>query len=263
VKVVSFFARQKHVSFHQLNTIPITWPFSAWGLDLVGPIKKAKGGFTHIFVVMDKFTRWVKVKLAASITAAKAAEFMKEIMYMFDVPNNIIIDNGSQLTAREFKDFYANTGIQINYASVSHPQSNGQVERSNGMILQGLKPIIFDRPYSGKWVKELPSVLWAIRTTPSCATGQTPFSLVYGSEVMLPTEVEHKSFRVQHFNEEQSDDSQVDDLTSLEELREAMVIQSAKHQQDMRRYHAQNVSSHSFQVGDFILQKIQTTKDRH
>jgi hypothetical protein len=100
------------------------------------------------------------------------------------------------------------------------------------MILQGLEPRIFDwlRPYTGKWVKELPSVLWALHTTLSRATGHTPFSQVYGTEAMLPIEVEHKSFHVQHFNEEQSDDSQVDDLTRLEELREATVIQSAKHQ---------------------------------
>jgi hypothetical protein len=64
------------------------------------------------------------------------------------------------------------------------------------MILQGLKAIIFDglKPYVGRWVKELPSVLRALRTTLSRATGHTPFSLVYGSEAMLPTEVEHKSF---------------------------------------------------------------------
>jgi hypothetical protein len=83
------------------------------------------------------------------------------------------------------------------------------VEHSNGMILQGLKPRIFKRlkPYIGKWVKELPSVLWAQCTTPSHTTGYTPFSLVYRSELMLPTEVEHKYFCVQQFNKEQSDDS--------------------------------------------------------
>jgi hypothetical protein len=69
---------------------------------------------------------------------------------------------------------------------------------------------------------------------PSRATGHTPFSLVYGFEAMLPTEVENKSFRVQHFNEERSDNSRVDDLTKLEELCEAEVIQPAKHQQAMR-----------------------------
>jgi hypothetical protein len=76
--------------------------------------------------------------------------------------------------------------------------------------------------------------------------GHTSFSIVYRSEVMLPTEVEQKSFRVQHFNEEQLDDSRVDDLTRLEELREAAVIQSAKHQQAMRRYHVWNLCSRSF-----------------
>jgi hypothetical protein len=67
------------------------------------------------------------------------------------------------------------------------------------MILLGLKHRIFDRlkPYDGKWEKELPSALWALHTTTSRATGHTPFSLVYGSEPMLPTKVEHKSFRVQ------------------------------------------------------------------
>jgi transposase InsO family protein len=174
-----------------LYTIPITWPFSTCGLDLVGPFKKAKSGCTHIFVAVDKFTKWVEGKPAASIAAAKAVEFVKEIMNQFGILNNIITDNGTQFTAREFKDFCADSRIKVNYASVSHPQSNGQVESSNGMILQGLKPRIFDRlkPYAGRWVMELPSVLWALRTTLSRAMGHTPFSLVYQSEAMLPTEV--------------------------------------------------------------------------
>jgi hypothetical protein len=59
------------------------------------------------------------------ITAAKAVEFVREIMYRFDVPNNIITDNGTQFTMREFKDFYADSSIKINYASMLYPQSNG------------------------------------------------------------------------------------------------------------------------------------------
>jgi hypothetical protein len=108
-----------------LQTIPITWSLSTWGLDLVGPFKKAKGIFTHIFVAVDKFTKWVETKPAASITAAKVVEFIKEIMYRFGIPDNIITVNGSQFTAREFKDFCVDSGIKVNYASMSHPQSNG------------------------------------------------------------------------------------------------------------------------------------------
>jgi hypothetical protein len=74
--------------------------FSTWGLDLVGPFKKPKGRFTHIFIVVDKFTKWVKAKPATSITAAKAVEFIKETMYKFGIPNNIITDNGTQFTVR-------------------------------------------------------------------------------------------------------------------------------------------------------------------
>jgi hypothetical protein len=87
---------------------------------LVCPFKKAKGRLTHIFVAVDKFTKWIEVKHATSITAAKAVEFIKEIIYRFGVPNNIITDNGTQFTVIEFKDFCAVSGIKINYASVSH-----------------------------------------------------------------------------------------------------------------------------------------------
>jgi transposase InsO family protein len=90
-------------------------------LDLVGPLKKVKGGFTHIFIAVDKFTKWIELKPAASITSAKVVEFIKGIMYMFGVPNKIITDNGTQFTAREFKDFCTNLGIKISYASVSPP----------------------------------------------------------------------------------------------------------------------------------------------
>jgi hypothetical protein len=55
--------------------------------------QEAKGGFTHIFIVVDKYTKWIDVKPDTSITSAKVVEFIKEIMYMFGVPNNIITDN--------------------------------------------------------------------------------------------------------------------------------------------------------------------------
>ena len=82
-------------------------------------------------------------------------------MVRFGDPNRIITDNGTQFTGSEFKDWCEELGIKICYASVAHPQSNGQVERANGMVLQGIKTRVFDRlkPYVGKWVRELLSVL--------------------------------------------------------------------------------------------------------
>ncbi|XP_066160872.1 uncharacterized protein, partial [Oryza sativa Japonica Group] len=100
-----FFARQIHLPAQELQTIPLSWPFAVWGLDI--------------------------------------------------------------FTGGVFKDFCEDFGIKICYASVAHPMSNGQVERANGMILQGIKARVFDRlkSYAGKWVQQLPSVLWSLRTT--------------------------------------------------------------------------------------------------
>jgi hypothetical protein len=118
------------------------------------------------------------------------------------VPNSIITDNGSQFTGRKFLEFCDKFHIRVDWAAVVHPQTNGQVERANGMILQGLKPRIFDRlNKSGrKWLQELSAVVWSLRTTPSRATEFTPFFLVYGAEAILRTDLEYGSPRVRGYD---------------------------------------------------------------
>ena len=99
------FARQAHVPAHNLICIPPAWPFSCWGLDQVGPLKKAKGGFEYIFVAIDKFTKWIEYKPLAKYSATKAVEFIQDIMHHFGMPNRIITDLGSPFTATEFKSW--------------------------------------------------------------------------------------------------------------------------------------------------------------
>jgi IS30 family transposase len=100
----------------------------------------AVGGYNHIFVVIDKFTKWIEVKLVTATTAAKAAEFIEEISHRFGVPNRIIINLCTSFTGSEFRDYCQESCIDIYYASVAHPRCNGQVERANGLILLGLDP---------------------------------------------------------------------------------------------------------------------------
>lgn len=59
-----FYATQTHLRAQVLQTVPPTWPFAVWGLDLVGPMKRAPGGYTHLLVVVDKFTKWIKARLS-------------------------------------------------------------------------------------------------------------------------------------------------------------------------------------------------------
>jgi hypothetical protein len=55
-----FYARQTHLPAQALQTIPITWPFPVWHLDMVGPLRQAPGGFTHLLVAVDKFSKWIE-----------------------------------------------------------------------------------------------------------------------------------------------------------------------------------------------------------
>jgi hypothetical protein len=118
--------------------------------------------------------------------------------------------------------------------------TNGQVERANGMILQRLKPRIYNDPnkFGKRWMKELPSVVWSLRTTPSRATGFTPFFLVYGAEAILPTDLEYGSPRTSAYDGQSNRANRENSLDQLEEARDMALLHSARYQQSLRRYHA-------------------------
>ena len=109
---------------------------------MVGPLKKAPSGFTHLLMAVDKFTKWIEAKTITNIRSEEAVKFFLDIIYRFGVPNCIITNHETNFTGKRFLDFYDGYGIRIDWASVGHPRTNGQVERANGMVLQGLKPRI-------------------------------------------------------------------------------------------------------------------------
>jgi ribonuclease HI/transposase InsO family protein len=240
-----FYARQTHLLAQALQTIPITWSFAVWGLDLVGPLQKAPGGYTHLLVAIDKFSKWIEVWPLNSIRSEQAVAFFTNIIHRFGVPNSIITDNGTQFTGRKFLDFCEDHHIRVDWAAVAHPMTNGQVECANDMILQGLKPRIYNdlNKFSRRWMKELPSVVWSLRTTPSRATGFTPFFLVYGAEAILPTDLEYGSPRTKTYDDQSNRTNQEDSLDQLEEARDMTLLHSVRYQQSLRRYHAQGVWS--------------------
>ena len=117
-----------------------------------------------MLVAIDKFTKWIEYKPIASLTSAKATEFIQDITFRFGIMNFIITDLGSNFTGLEFFDFCEQRSIHIKYVLVAHPRANEQVERANGMILDALKKKIFDKneKFAGKWIRELPYVVWSL-----------------------------------------------------------------------------------------------------
>jgi hypothetical protein len=133
------------------------------------------------------------------------------------------------------------------------------------MILQGLKPRIFDRLNNSgrKWLQELSSVVWSLRTTPSRATGFTPFFLVYGAEVVLPTDLEYGSPKVKDYDESTNQRASEDSLDQLDEARTVALMHSARYQQALRRYQARKIWHRDFDEGDLVLRLRQDNHGRH
>ena len=158
--------------------------------------------------------KWIEARPVTTAKSAQAAAFFQDIVHRFGVPNSIITDNGTNFTGKEFLRFCDDNHIRVDWAAVAHPRTNGQVERANGMVLQGLKPRIYNRlkKFARHWVAELPTVLWSLRTTPSRATRFTPFFMAYGPEAILPTDLEYGSPRVKAYSEQGSDAAMEDAL---------------------------------------------------
>jgi hypothetical protein len=260
-----FYAKQTHLPAQALQTIPITWSFAVWGLDLVGPLQKAPGGFSHLLVSIDKFSKWFEVRPLTSIRSEQAVAFFTNIIHRFGVPNSIITDNDMQFTGKKFLDFCDDHHIRVDWAAMAHPMTNGQVEHANSMILQGLKSRIYNdlNKFGKRWMKELPLVVWSMRTTLSRATRFSPFFLVYGAEAVLPTDLEYGSPRTRAYDDRSNQTSREDSLDQLEEAWDVALLHSARYQQSLRRYHARSARPRGFQVGDLVLRLRQDTRGRH
>jgi hypothetical protein len=133
------------------------------------------------------------------------------------------------------------------------------------MILQGLMPRIFGRLNNSgrKWLQELSSVIWSLRTTPSRATRFTPLFLVYGTEAVLPTDLEYGSPKIKGYDESSNQRAREDSLDQIDEARDVAMMHSARYQQVLRRYQAQKIWRRDFNEGGLVLRLHQDNRGRH
>ena len=175
-KKCQFCGKQEKVPAHNLITIPPSWPFACWGLDMMGPLAKAPGGFTYVLVAIDKFTKWIEYKPVITQSADRVVGFICNILYRFGFSNTIITNLGSNCTSETFWDFCEQSAIIVKYVSVAHPIANGQLERANGMILSGLKKRLYESnsKKGGKWISELPHVVMGTPNSAMQVNGSDP-----------------------------------------------------------------------------------------
>ncbi|KAG7556928.1 Ribonuclease H-like superfamily [Arabidopsis suecica] len=142
------------------------------------------------------------------------------------------------------------------YSTPRYPQGNGQAEASNKTILSNLKKRL--NAQKGGWYDELQPVLWAYRTTPRRATGETPFSLVYGMEAVVPAELNVPRLRRSEapLNEESNSKLLEDVLNTIDERRDQSLIRLQNYQQLTARYYNSKLKNRPLNVGDFVLRRV-------
>ena len=140
------------------------------------------------------------------------------------------------------------------YSTPAYPQGNGQAEAVNKVIVNGLKKRLDDA--KGRWVKELPHVLWTYRTTPQRSTGETPFAMSYGVEAVIPLEANFPMLRTNSFTPSGNDELLGESLDLIEERREKAMIQLAYYHQKLKKGYDTNVKLRPLVLGDLVLKKV-------
>ena len=153
-----------------------------------------------------------------------------------------------------FRKYCGELGITNRYSTLAYPQGNGQAEAVNKVILNGLKKIL--DVAKGKWVKELPHVLWTNKTTPRRSTGETPFSMTYRAEAVILLESRFPTTRTSSFSLKDNDEQLVRNLDLIKEKRESAKVQLAHYQQKLKRGYDANVRLRPLTPGDLALRKV-------
>ena len=187
----------------------------------------------YLLVGTDYFTKWVEAEPLANIRDVNVKIFVwKNIVTRFGVPQVLILDNGLQFDSKIFRSYCGELGITNRYSTPTYPQRNRQAEAVNKVIVNELKKMLDDA--KGRWVEELPHVLWMYRTTPCRSTGETPFSMTYGAKAVIPLETSFPMSRTCSFNPSDNDEHLKRNLDLIKEKRENAMVQLTYYQQKLK-----------------------------
>ncbi|RDX64827.1 Tf2-9, partial [Mucuna pruriens] len=245
-----------------LHHVISPWPFFKWGVDILGPFPPAPGQVKFLIVAVDYFTKWIEAEPVATITAERVKKFYwKKIICRFGIPAEIVSDNGTQFASKATTEFCQGLKIRQVFTSVEHPQSNGQAEAANKVILRGLRKRLEEA--KGRWAEELHQVLWSYHTTPHSSTNETPFRLTFGTEAMIPVEIGEPSPRTILLELGRNEEELRANLDLIQEVREiAHIREYAVKARAARRYN-RKVVPRSFKARDLVLKKVTMTANKN
>ncbi|MCO5568611.1 hypothetical protein L7F22_022310 [Adiantum nelumboides] len=192
-------------------------PFEKWGIDAMGPLPRTANGKLYILVAIDYMTRWVEVQSVAKVNEKIVIKFVyTHICCRFGTPLEIVSDNGPGFRRGLLTEVCEELKISHRHSTPYYPQSNGLVEKANGIIAGIIRKMVESKPK--RWDNFLDGAIWAYRTTYRDATQFTPFHLVYGQEALQPIELNIPTIKLTGRQEQSNDEAWIDRLLNLVEL---------------------------------------------
>jgi hypothetical protein len=231
----------------------------------VGPFKTAPGGYKHILVAVDKFTKWIEVRAVTTVMSKEVAKFIEYITHRFGVPNKIVTDLGKAFTGLDFWDFCQDNLFDGYYSSGGPPavQQPGRASKRHGASSRQRPHLrrrltICDKVAHGAASRHLGS--------------PNPSQLSHGILPVLPgirirggppNRVTFDAPCIQHYEEGTAKETRKVDLDSIEEHCVAALMRHTQYEQQLRRYHDRNVRESSFNMGDLVLHRIKSISGMH
>ncbi|MCO5569098.1 hypothetical protein L7F22_022805 [Adiantum nelumboides] len=192
-------------------------PFEKWGIDAMGPLPRTANGKLYILVAIDYMTRWVEAQSVAKVNEKTVSKFVyTHICCRFGTPLEIVSDNGPGFRRGLLTEVCEVLKISHRHSTPYYPQSNGLVEKANGIIAGIIRKMVESKPKH--WDNFLDGAIWAYRTTYRDATQFTPFHLVYGQEALQPIELNIPTIKLTGRQEQSNDEAWIDRLLNLVEL---------------------------------------------
>jgi hypothetical protein len=192
---------QIHDNFKHLPPAPLhpavpSWPFDAWEIDVIGAIEpQSARGHHFILAATDYFSKCAEAIPLREVKSDNVINFLeRHIIYRFGVPHRITSDNAKAFKSNKMQRFIPKYNIMWNYSKGYYPQANSLTEAFNKTLGKILKKTITKNERD--WHDRLFEALWAYHVSVRTLTQATPYSLVYGSEVVLPLEVQLPSLWV-------------------------------------------------------------------
>lgn len=221
-------------------------PFSVLHIDHLGPVNTQQLQKRHILVMIDVFTKFVKLYATKTTSSKEAINCLTQYFQNYSRPQLIVSDRGTCFSSREFQEFMEENHIKHTKVATGSPQANGQVERINRILAPLLGKLLQD-PTSKSWNKILASVEYAINNTTSKSTGETPSKLLFGIKQRGKSIDDLKEYL--EINKPEEHDS-------LDKIRERASLKIERTQKYNKEYHdKKSKSAREYHEGDLIMLK--------